>query len=180
MHSTYLMKCMKHLLSNNPFPSSFTKVCSTYSFQAETVAEMSARVKGYLSPGQGLRKGSGTFGIPKVNQRTEARISKPLSVRGLMDRDRPLRGKHAEFPSTCKSSHCERPLVLNRPRLVSGNVRGEGKLLVSPLASPHTIAALSVQPVPWVLVDSILGRMNIDVSTSPPDPLESCNTSTTS
>ena len=84
-----------------------------YSFQAETVAEMSARVKGYLSPGQGLRKRSGTFGIPKANQRTGARISKPLSGRGLMDRDRRLRGKHAEFPSMYKSSHCERPPVLN-------------------------------------------------------------------
>ena len=49
MHSTYLMKCTKHLLSNTPFPSSFTNVCSMYSFQAEAVDKMSARVKGYLS-----------------------------------------------------------------------------------------------------------------------------------
>jgi hypothetical protein len=42
--------------------------------------------------------------------------------------------------------------------------RGE-KPLVSSLASPQAIAALSIQPIPWVLVDPILGRIKLYVST---------------
>ena len=38
------------------------------------------------------------------------------------------------------------------------------------IRGPGTIAALSVQTVPWVLTESILGWMKIDVSTAPPDP----------
>ena len=72
-----------------PFPSSFTRVCSTYFFQTEAVDEIIARVKGYLSPGRDLRKGLGAFGIRKPDR------------------------KRAESPSVCKSSHCEQPLVLN-------------------------------------------------------------------
>ena len=74
MRSTYLIKCTKHLLSNNPFPSSFTNACSTYSFQMEAVDEISARVKGCLSPGQGLWKGLSASGVPKTNRPTEGQI----------------------------------------------------------------------------------------------------------
>jgi hypothetical protein len=36
------------------------------------------------------------------------------------------------------------------------------------IVSPHAIAELSIQPVPWILVDPMLGWIGINVSTAPP------------
>jgi len=137
MHSTYLMKWTKHLLSSNPFPSSFTKACSTNSFQTVAVDEISKRVKGYLSPGQGLRKSLSVFGIPRVNWLTEVQTSKPPGGRDLMDHDQPQQGKRGGSLSACKLSHHEQPPLLDQPQSASGKVKRGGIYSSAPLRA-HT------------------------------------------
>ena len=79
MHETSLIQQL--------FPGSFTKVRSTYSFQTEVVDKMSTRIKGYPSPGRGLPKFSGAFGIPVTVRRIGARVLEPQNGCDLTSRD---------------------------------------------------------------------------------------------